>query len=276
MKPLLLYSSCQEPFTKWLLQQGELIHALSLQQLLEEVEILDAIEDGIAKICWQLPSKEELTNSSNQLLINRIESLPKALFEEFDPQDQSYALCELRAYLQFALQSFPKVSSRPGMDSLMGNCYSLPQQWDIVCKAGMNLFVPEYFLGEMKHCLFNAEQESIVYSHPYQYYFWKASPIPLEHHFAFKRPQGEPWLVCSTSHQAKAVPRGKFSLSHPILEELAPKLCQVFEMPLAEMLFFVDDNKICFGMIHDIPYVSSKEPWFPKMAEAYMQELLSA
>ena len=86
MTPILLYRHVNEPLTRALLsskldQKYGLIK-LSLETLLDQVNILDELNEYEAKIDWTFPSGEKVSHSSSFYLINRVLSVPEKLFKD--------------------------------------------------------------------------------------------------------------------------------------------------------------------------------------------------
>ena len=117
MTPILLYSHVNEPLTRAVLSskldQTHGLIKLSLETLLEQVNILDELNEYEAKIDWTFPSGEKVSNSNSFYLINRVLSVPEKLFKDFAEQDKLYSLSEFRAYLAFVIEAFPNAFSRP-------------------------------------------------------------------------------------------------------------------------------------------------------------------
>lgn len=279
MHGLLLSNDVREPVSHILLKHRDILNfqliTLSLEDFLNRVEIFDEIIDGLPKIRWTLPDDSIITNSEDFFLINRVLTVPESLFEDFHPLDKEYALAEFRAYLTFALEAFPLALAKPGPGGLSGNRFSLPQQWYIVQEAKLNISTPDYYLGDLKY--FNYKQSDlIVYSTPYNYYYWKPSIPSCKHeeiNFCFSKPPGIP-IVCSILGEEVFV--FPYFADDPLsrstnakLTEISRQLTRLFEYSIAECLLFVDGKEVTFGMISNIPYASRKKEFFaPSLIQA--------
>lgn len=278
---VLLYSHESEPITRAILAAPEMgfeIIALSLSDLLERVAIFDQIDsEGNASICWTLPCSKRIVNSNEFYLINRVLSMPEELFEGFEQEDRAYAKEEFRAYLAFAIESFPHCSSKPGPFGLCGNSFSLPQQWEQIKEATDQLLVPDYYLGNISLCPLGGT--GVVYSMPYNYYYWRSDeslPIPADSSLAFVRPRGIPVIGClvGTSFFKVFPYYSSDSLdAHQIqvLERIGPVLVKIFKYESAECLLFVEGNSITFGMISNVLYASKKKEWLAQAVIAALK-----
>lgn len=281
MIPVLFYSHVAEPVTQAILTSGldkdlSLVK-LSLSNLLKDTSIFDEINNDEVKIEWTLPSGEKIHNSEKYYLLNRVLSIPDELFEDFDSVDKTYSMSEFRAYLTFAIESFPKCSAKPGPFGLSGNRFSLPRQWETVSKAKLPLAVPEYYLGDLSLIEPNS---NLVYSTPHNYYFWKPNKdLHDSSSFAFERPPGIP-IICSVAgDEVEVYPYQQDeqinSSGTLLFKELAFRLAHLFDSPIAEILLFFDTSLISFGMISNIPYASKNKPWFKSLLRSFLQKELS-
>src|SRR5205807_8383354 len=98
---LLLCSDLNEPVTQSLIRHQDRLNfplvVLTVQDILNDVEIFDEIMEGVANIGWSLHNGKRIINSHEWLLINRALSLPESLFDDFHSADRNYALAEFRA-----------------------------------------------------------------------------------------------------------------------------------------------------------------------------------
>ncbi len=280
MKPILLYSHAEEPITNLMLS-GELDREfnpvkISLEELLNDTSILDEFNENETKIEWTLVSGDKISNTESFYLINRVLSVPEELFNDFAEEDRHYSINEFRAYLAFALEAFPKSSSKPGAFGLSGNRLSLPRQWETVRRSVTNLNVPNYYLGNIDHMI---DAQSLVHSDPHDYYYWKPSKGLESTSFAFERPKGIPVISCIAGEGVETFAyqsNENISSEHqPMLKEISRALANIFNFDIAEILLFLDDDKISFGMISNIPYASKKRPWFSSMLKTYIRNEIS-
>lgn len=283
MDAILLYSSEKEPVTRSILANSRLHSSyipLSLNSLLNEISIFDRIEEGIPTINWYFSKDREITNNSSTFLINRVNKIPSAIFSHFAPGEREYAMMEFKAYLQFAIESFPHASSYPGINNLMGDRPSLPDQWRIVEQSFSSLLnTPSYYLGDLTKFAFSSGKW--IQSTPFEYYYWKSSPLSITNQpycFLFKQPLGNPWIACTIGEQTKIYPHlqssAQDSFQPELLKEIAGQVHAKFKTPISESLFFLaPEGEITFGMISDVPYVSSKFSWFDSMVEEWFLSL---
>lgn len=285
MIPILLYSHPEEPITKALLSslltQKKGFINLPLKVLLDEVSIIDEFDHEDIKIDWTLPSGLRITNSSDFYLINRVISVPEEIFYDFSEEDKSYSVSEFRAYLSFAIESFPNSYLKPGAFGLSGNRYSLPRQWETIrnsewCNA---IKTPEYYLGNMDYCNLKGD---LVYSNPFDFYYWRQNRMLVDVNnasFVFIKPIGKSVVSFVCGDYAKI-------FCYEILDEISATMVhylteksllisRLFNHPIAEILFFIDGDTVTFGMISCIPYASSKKDWFCEKIYRYFETKLS-
>lgn len=269
---VLLCSDLKEPVTQSLVRYQDGLSfqlvVLTLEDILNDVEIFDEVIEGIPKIGWSLQDGNCIINSHECLLINRVFSVPGSLFENFHPADRNYALAEFRAYLMFAIEAFPLSTSKPGSGGLSGNQFSLPQQWKIVQDAKVNVDTPSYYLGNPLHQPFK-NTNVIIQSTIFNYYYWRPG-IPsckeMDINFCFLRPEGIPVICLVIGTQCNVFPySGDYTLSESVvlkLTEIGKCLARIFDYFIAECLFFLNEEQITFGMISNIPYASRKKDFF--------------
>ncbi len=277
LTPVLLYSHAEEPVTRALLslcksdEAFEIIE-ISLERLLGDAIIFDEIKDNQVKVQWSFDSGVSISNSADCYLINRVISVPEAIFRDFVDVDRAYAASEFRAYLAFAIESFPQCLAKPGPFGLSGNRYSLPKQWEIVKGANLGLCVPHYFLGDLSNVHVTSD---LVCSSPYNYYYWKPiESTPPSASFAFKRPHGIPVICCIVGEQINMFPYRKddelCSSCLPKIREVSRMLADLFDYKIAEILLFSTGNSgLNFGMISNIPYASERKSWFQAMIQTF-------
>ncbi|MGK5595272.1 MAG: hypothetical protein ACSNEK_07945 [Parachlamydiaceae bacterium] len=280
MRPVLLYSHTDEPITRALfsseLDQKFNMIKLSLELLLRDTIIIDEFNENEVKVDWTLPSGSKISNSKEFYLINRVVSIPEALFHDFVEEDKIYSLSEFRSYLAFAIEAFPLCFSKPGAFGLSGNRYSLPRQWERVQQSSLLVKVPRYYLGDMRYCELRGE---IVYSEPFNFYYWKPNTkVKYEPSFAFERPPGKPIIVCVIGDEIEIFPYYSYeSLSIEdiqLIKEISKEVAKLFDYPISESLFFIDNNKVSFGMITNIPYASRNKKCFSSMVSSFLIEIM--
>ena len=253
---LLLYSHTNEPVTQALLSKG--FCALSVEEFLSSVEVMDEISEGIPKISWTLKNGV-VVNNRDWIIINRVLSISEDFFRNFVPEDRAYALAEVRAYFQFSLTAFESITERPGSHGLSGNRFSLPQQWSMVEDTIPALSIPQYEMGLL------SDQENTVNSSIYNYYLWRPG-YKKETCFGFIKPKGVPILGSFFGTTAFTTPLdSQERVNSAVGDRLEGYICdlkRLFEFWIGECLFFVDGQTITFGMISNIPYATKKLPTF--------------
>jgi hypothetical protein len=258
MKLVLLYSENIDPVTDVILRKAnhlpcELV-AIPIQDLMGPTRIFDVVEDGKASLSWTLPCGKLVTNSDDTYLINRVLGVSETLFEDFLPSDRNYVLAEFIAYLAFAIEAFPMKSSSPGHLGLCGNQYPLPAQWEMVKRSASSLRVPSYYYGDPESCPWISPNAARVFSDVYNFYQWQPNEQPVHEKasLVFLRPRGIPVLgfQCNGIATFKRFDSLEIESSHKTLLTAAAAAMQVtFGYFIAEMLFFVDDDQVTFGMI---------------------------
>lgn len=269
MKHILLYSHSKEPITEALLSMPHTknrgVTPISLHELLHHAQIVDHFDHSSTSIGWTFPSGLRVSNTEEYYMINRVLSVPKSLFEDFAIEDRRYAENEFRAYLLFALEAFPRSYGRPGPFGLCGNQYSLPRQWSMVEAMELPLKVPNYYLGCMDFCPLD---KNIVYTEPFCFYLWRPNDaLRAKTSFAFERPQGRPAIAAVFGETVKIFPctAPQTALSKDDEARLVPyaqSLARCFGYPICEILFFLEDEHIFFGVASHVPRASSRQKWF--------------
>ena len=51
-------------------------------------------------------------------------------------------------------------------------------------------------------------------------------------------------------------------------------ISRLFNHPIAEILFFVEEDSFTFGMISSVPYASSRKDWFIENISTYFEDKL--
>lgn len=272
MRIILLYSHTNDPVTRSILNTVSSVYPISIKKFLNEAFVFDEIDNKKQSIKWKFPDGITITNDRQHYLINRVLGFSEDLFEDFDESDRSYARSELKAYLTFAIESFPLSSAKPGAFGMCGNHYSLPRQWEIIKKSGLEFKTPQYFLGNLSHCY---QLPRLVCSHPFKYYFWKPSIASTD--FAFIKPEGEPIVSRVIGDDVLILPyHSQVKLTHDVkqtLKDFSLKLQSIFSLNIFEALFFRDNSIFTFGMISTVPLYSSREPYFNKKISFYYSQL---
>lgn len=277
MRALLVYSHDKEPVTQALIHSdfSKKIDTIkiSLEEFINNITVFDEFDHCKTKIHWTLSSGIEVHNSEEFYLINRVLSIPEDIFHDFSEEDQSYCIAELTAYFTFALEAFPVCFTKPGAFGLSGNRFSLPRQWEIVRQSQLLLEVPNYYLGNMN---FSELEGEVIYSRPSNFYYWKPnSNLKDQTDFAFIKPKGIPIIACVLGNFIEFF---FYDLNQKIsedvnclLKDFSIKLLEIFKHSIAEILFFVDDGKITFGMISNVPYASKTKPWFSNLVSSFFE-----
>jgi len=282
MIPILLYSHSNEPLTKALIsstldQKCGLIK-LSVEELLHETCIIDELNNDKVKISWTLPSGNEILNSNDFYLINRVLSIPEDIFNSFSEEDRLYSISEFRAYLAFAIQAFPVSFSRPGAFGLSGNRFSLVRQWEMIKGEDFVFKTPKYYLGNMDFCPL---EEDLVYTNPFDFYYWRPNQNVVDvdrASFVFSKPKGKPVVACIIGEDVNIFcyyARDEISSkTESYLKEQSLLILNLFNYAIAEILFFIEGDDFTFGMISNIPYASNKKNWFHEKTCIYFEEEL--
>lgn len=271
-KVVLLYTDPSEPVTRLLLHHKQ---ELGIQELLvkdfldENFKIFDRFNLEKIEVEWGVPSLGKITNSKEIYLINRATHLPEEWFFDFQLKDRDYARNELWAYLVFALNAFPNITERPNAGGLNGGCYPLTQQWKIVKeRMSQALTLPDLYVGPIELLPTDWHQQAI-FTHPYHFYYWKETPFDGKDRnnvFAFKKPKGKPVLASIIGDNvALCKPEEIPELQEAVQEQLketALQISQTFKYPIAEILFFLEEAEITFGMIYNLPISTSYMPDF--------------
>jgi hypothetical protein len=273
MKRVLLYSHPNEPVTHALLANESDVYPISIKKFLDSAVIFDEIDQNNQKIQWSFPDGIEIRNDHENYIINRVFGIPDSLFKDFDENDRRYAQSELRAYLTFSLEAFPCSFGKPSAFGLCGNYYSLPRQWEMVKGSNIKIKIPHYFLGNLSH---HFHIPGLVCSQPYSYYSWKPSISNTS--FGFIRPEGEPVIACAIEDDVSIAPyHQKFKLPEKIKEtilEVNTQIASLFSLKIFEVLFFVKDTELVFGMASNIPSYSCKNPCFEVKVSEYFSKLM--
>ncbi len=254
---VLFYSNRSEPVTAALLNQKKIsLYPISLQEFLNQGEVVDEISNDSVKIHWTFPDGKTISNDRHTLIINRALGCGSELFQDFIKKDRNYAQSELWAYLFFALNSFPKITSVPNSYTLCGGGYPLPRQWEAVKSIGMH--VPEYYLGNMKSLPKDWNKNEVVCSTIQNSYFWKEY-YKKNAGFAFKKPSGDPFLAFirgnkGSLHTMDNLPLKLQKSTEKMMISMAQKVNGIFKFPIAEILFFLNGKQLTFGMIQHVPY----------------------
>ena len=239
---------------------------LSVQELLNETQIEDEIKTGQPFLHWKW-NNLTIQNRKNVHLVNRVTSLNHDLFSDFHPEDQNYAYQEFCAYLMFALEAFPSKLGAPGGYGLAGDLFPLPHQWKLI-EEGLNITIPQFYVGPVQYFKNSSQKikKPILAQSLYDYYRWHPENGLSTHMakneenkmvFIYQRPEGEPYVsfVSDQSVSLWSVQGKKKARPHAIeteLSSLSIEISKILKLPLAEILFFVDDHRITFGMASNI------------------------
>jgi hypothetical protein len=274
MKNVLVFSNPKDPITRivqgWNKIDPENHQCLSVEKLLNEVEIFDKVENGKASIEWTLPNGKVIKNETDVRLINRVLGLETELFEEFHEEDRDYAYQEFMAYLTFALSSFREILGKPGPFGLCGNQLPLPVQWHLVQKENISVRVPRYILDPSCSLELGEESNSYVSGDLYSYYHWEPEANGNVGKFIYERPKGDPvlvqWVQGATEIQMMGVgevPGNK----RERLVSLTRQIAHVLEQDIAEFLYFVDCDQVTFGMASNLMRSSVHDATLERLCE---------
>ena len=272
---LLLYSDPREPITKVLLKHKKALNIspLFLRDFLKKGTIFDAFTQEKTSIHWEMPGLGTMTNEKDLLLINRAFKCDKEWFSDFAKDDSKFAQEEFFAYLYFAINAFPNKTESPALWSLSGCGYSLPELWDIVEKHKIPVALPDHYLGDKLMLPPNWNPVDVVCSEEYNFYEWTpnfSSKAP-RYIFAFLRPPGIPCLSfnlldhTSLHPMDPSIPLDINKSMQNKIKDTSRQIHGVFGLFASEILFFIDGEKITFGMINNIPKMVSKVPDFEQI-----------
>lgn len=253
---LLVYANPEEPVTRVLLKNQKALglRSLWLRDLLEKGEIFDEFDKDTTSIQWFLPDIGTITNSQKTVVINRATHLPEEWFQQFHYKDRLYGSSEFWAYLTFALNSFPNITERPNIGSMSGGCFPLTEQWKIINCEFPELSTPEYYIGPLDF-LPEPIAEKPIFSHPYNFYYWKVSEVPTEQKeslFAIRKPDGFPIIAFVIGDHVETYQQDEQTIPE-MLPLIAKKIHSHFQFFSSEILFFLNDDQLFFCMIHNCP-----------------------
>lgn len=267
MKYILVYSSEEDKVTSFILnklkEKNEII-CISVEDILNNVEINDSIIDGNPKISWTLEDGTVVENDSETKLINRVMQIEDRFFDDFSPEDKDYAKSEFWAYLSFALSSFVYKTSSPSHLGLSGGNPSLPMQWRMVDQSEENMKVPIFFYGSKKFLPSTFLDDLTIFANPYDFHNWKPNYSKdiyrkTEPHnyskkiMAYKRPVGEPVVAIKLGSEFILFdPKKKKTFCGKRLEGKIRKLFNIFDQEIGELLFFLEKkDEVNFGVFRN-------------------------
>lgn len=238
---------------------AEQVDIVLLPEILNEYEIFDELSDQGSQINWFKDSRLVISNQSH-FLLNRVSFIPSVLFNNFTPADRDYAKREFEAYLGYAFNSFTGIGNQTP-NGICQPSVSLPQQWKQVSNS-LEISVPEYYWGLKS---LNNLRDNTVYSNIYNCLNWKpdCAPENEEHIFCFQRPSGIPcFTACIGNHcfisDTPAIP----DTVQNHLKILTRQIAKQLNFFIAEMLFFITEEKITFGCISSELIKMSKDKSF--------------
>lgn len=279
---LLLYVNPNEPVTQVLLQhQKDLdVTPLFLKDFIDNAEVFDEFDEKETIIRWKLPNIGEITNSKQTYLINRASYIPQEWFSDFHKEDLEYASNEFWAYLIFALRAFPLATDYPGPGGPAGQNLPLVQQWKKVSQSIAGLSSPKYYFGPLEMLPKEWEGQT-VFTSPYKIYYWRIGPCEkeMDNVFGIRKPKGTPVLAFYIDSQVQIFLEENATISDDKKERVelfAKKTNQLFGYFCSEMLFFVDDDQVCFGMIHSCPWGAARSQNFEQVVVDTFEKIFSS
>lgn len=279
---VLLYQEIEEPVTRIILQHAKKLHILpvSIQEVLSNAVIFDKITREQTCIRWILSNGLSITNDLHTLLINRVFQIPRECFQDFSVEDQDYARAEFFAYLMFAVSSFPNLAEKIDRYSLMAPVYPLTTQWRKVKEVSKKIGVPEFFLGKnpSEHFL----KQEIISSNLYNFYWWKTSEIKTDSQtlFLFKKPKGNPYLILTLGDNGYIYPleqenSSRLSKSMAIyIKSQCRLITKNFGYFISEILLFIDQEKVTFGMITNYPFAAQYVDGFEENVVKFLDKYI--
>lgn len=154
----------------------------------------------------------------------------------------------------------------------------MPRQWETIKSAKYPIAVPNYYLGNIEFCTLKG---NLVYTNPFDFYYWKPNHdlVDIENiSFVFSKPSGKPVVGCVIGDNVKIFcceSSDEISIKMDfLLKKYSLLISRLFNHPIAEILFFVEEDNFTFGMISSIPYASSKKDWFIENIIFYFEDKL--
>lgn len=239
----LLYQDRNEEFT-------EIV--LGMTGLPSTIQGLEATSENLA------------TLKGDRILINRVLALEQQGGSE-DAAPGSYF--KLWKELSKTLTAQPSVIGRPGPLSFATQAAALNYQWESVRKEIADIDTPEYYFGDRTLIPSGLSGTDVFFSDPECLHFWGKTEIPdprwqlLPRAFVVKRPPGV--LVAAT------VALGSVMVNRldrePLTDAMSERICgyaqnmaRQWNAGISECLFFVDGNRVTFGMHTASLMISSK------------------
>lgn len=108
--------------------RGTPVLAVSSRDLVEDLEVRDDVVGGRTRIAWRL-GDVRLDGAEVTGVLNRLDDLDIGAFADLPSTAAAFTWRELRAYLIFALSTFPRVVNPPEGQALSGAGESLGRQW---------------------------------------------------------------------------------------------------------------------------------------------------
>ena len=130
-KLVVISSDTNEAITCSLSKMGHTsCYIISLDDFLNSVTLFDEINNFWTKIHWTL-KHTDFKNNHDTIILSRLFYMPLDIFDDFNIEDREYALAEIRAYLGFAINSFPLLNHSVD-DNGHEILHPLPTQWGLI------------------------------------------------------------------------------------------------------------------------------------------------
>ncbi len=237
---LLIYDDENDLITEEISKhQGVL--ALSIKELYSQGVIEDNYEGLQPQVKWRIKNHEIISNQNVRLLINRIRGdvLPSKNFH---------------VYLSHAINFFPNRTHINVIHGYPQSSLPLPYQWKIL-RNESDIPVPNWNFNLYSETPKPILVSTHVISTMYGYYHWKekcdeSEILPNQRQLVFSKPMGKPIHIfyCYqewTSNQS--------NLDIEKMDKIVSKISAIFGIKIAELLVFINDEQITFGMINPFP-----------------------
>ena len=171
---------------------------LDSRTLVHDLTVCDAVNGpNDVEIEW---SVDDITFTGRQVagVINLLDDLDFGEFHHVHADDRLFAWHEWRAYLAFALSSFPNVINPPLCQSLSGTTRSLCFQWLAMQQIDSSVAVPRWLYGLSREfpLFFIRRCRTVVSTDPFDLGRWDPKPDewvnPNKPYLFYEAPFGEP------------------------------------------------------------------------------------
>ena len=170
---------------------------LDSRALVHDLTVCDAVNgQGKVEIEWQV-GDVTFTDQHVAGVINLLDDLEFAEFNHVRAEDRLFAWREWRAYLSFALSSFPNVINPPLGQHLSGTTRSLCFQWLAMQELDSSIAVPRWVYGLRRDfpLFYQRPCRTVVSTDPFDLRRWERDPDqwvdPDKPYLFYEAPFGE-------------------------------------------------------------------------------------